>query len=482
MNTSAINALRPEFDSYQNNEIQSTTIKLWNRMCRAYSPRYQHIKRVLAEHLVEYFNRHLTTDHLPIDRLILPVSDDKLKTCLLHYDAIEQRRSDCSGYLSGHNLAESDFEAPIRQQYDGEPTGVNILFGIQGMGNGHLTRSRLIAKALADRGARVQYLVSGRQKSELYDMEVFGDYLHRDGFTFIAKNGRINFFQTVMHNRFFGFIRDVWTLNVKDYDLIISDFEPVTAWAGYLGNKAVIGFGHQYSFDYDVPMLRRFSITGLAVKLFAPASETIGLHWVSFKHQPILPPVIDTTIRLCEDKKHLVVYLPFENQDNVASLLNRFSGYRFKIYGPRAPEVIGNTEFFQMSVNSFKESLQTSRGVICNCGFTLIAECIHIGLPVLTKPLKGQIEQLSNAYTLENRHLAEVFYCLSYENLQHFIENAQRKAANPYPDVAEAIAGWVVSDRNETVTELSEKLWQNQRDLASLSQRRGKTLSGLEYV
>ncbi|WP_257297038.1 glycosyltransferase family protein [Endozoicomonas sp. YOMI1] len=309
-------------------------------------------------------------------------------------------------------------------------------------------------------------------------MEVFGNYLHRDGFTFITKNGRINFFQTLIHlihNSFFGFVRDVWKLNVKDYDLIISDLEPVTAWAGYLGNRAVLGFGHQYSFDYDVPMLQRFSIPRLAMKLFAPVTETVGLHWVTFNNQPILPPVIDTTMRLCPDKNHLVVYLPFENQDNVASLLNQFSGYSFKIYGPRTPEVVGNAEFFQMSVKSFKESLQSSRGVICNCGFTLIAECLHIGLPVLTKPLKGQIEQLSNAYTLENRHLAEVFYCLTYENLKHFIENAQRKAANPYPDVADAIADWVVSGRNETVTELSEKLWQSQRDLVRLA-------SGANYI
>ena len=452
MNTFAINALRPEFDSYQNNDLQSSAVKLWNRMCRAYSPRYQHIKTVLTEHLVEYFNEHLTADHLPNHRLIISVSDDTLKTCLSHYDTIEQRRSRGLDYR--HNLPEES----IRQLY-GEPTGFKILFGIQGTGNGHLTRSRLLAKALAERGARVQYLVSGRQKSELNDMEVFGNYWHRDGFTFVAKNGRINFFQTLVHNRFFGFIRDVWQLNVKDYDIIISDLEPVTAWAGYLGNKAVIGFGHQYSFDYDVPILQRYSIAGLAIKLFAPATETIGLHWVSFDNRPILPPIIDTTIQCCPDENHIVVYLPFENQDDVASLLNRFSGYRFKIYGPRAPEVIGNAEFFQMSVKGFKESLQSSRGVICNCGFTLIAECIHIGLPVLTKPLKGQIEQLANAYTLEQRHLAEVFYCLTYENLSHFIETARRKEANPYPNVADALAGWVVSGCRETVAELSEKLW-----------------------
>ncbi|WP_163370751.1 glycosyltransferase family protein [Endozoicomonas acroporae] len=467
MNTLAINALRPEFDSYQNNEIQSNAAKLWNRLCRAYSPRYQHIKTVLTDNLVEYFNQHLTADYLPVNRLVFHVSDDTLKTFLSHYDAIEQRRSGFPDYLFGNNSPESDYEEAIRQLYDGEeqPTEVKILFGIQGMGNGHLTRSRLLAKALADRGAKVQYLVSGRQKNTLNDMEVFGDYLHRNGFAFISENGHLNFFQTLIHfmHDSFGFIRDVWTLNVKDYDLIISDFEPVTAWAGYLANKAVVGFGHQYSFDFDVPILQRFSISRLAVKLFAPATETIGLHWVNFNNQPILPPIIDTTMQPCPDKNHLVVYLPFENQDNVAHLLNNFSGYRFKIYGPRAPEVIGNAEFFQMSVKGFKESLQSSRGVICNCGFTLIAECMHIGLPILTKPLKGQIEQLSNAYTLENRHLAEVFYCLNYENLKPFIETAQRKEANPYPNVADAFAGWVVSGRRETVAELSEKLWQSQR-------------------
>ena len=63
---------------------------------------------------------------------------------------------------------------------------MKILYGIQGTGNGHISRSRILAKELESCGLSVDYLLSGRAKEKFFDMEIFGEFQHRQGFSFIS--------------------------------------------------------------------------------------------------------------------------------------------------------------------------------------------------------------------------------------------------------------------------------------------------------
>ena len=49
---------------------------------------------------------------------------------------------------------------------------------------------------------------------------------------------------------------DIRNLELGQYDLIVTDFEPVVAWSGRLRGRPVIGIGHQYAFNYSVPLAR----------------------------------------------------------------------------------------------------------------------------------------------------------------------------------------------------------------------------------
>jgi len=60
---------------------------------------------------------------------------------------------------------------------------MRILYGVQGTGNGHITRARAMAKAMADQGLAVDYLFSGRAADQFFDMEPFGDYRLCKGLT-----------------------------------------------------------------------------------------------------------------------------------------------------------------------------------------------------------------------------------------------------------------------------------------------------------
>lgn len=109
---------------------------------------------------------------------------------------------------------------------------MRILYGVQGTGNGHITRARAMAPALAAAGLEVDYLFSGREPEQFFDMEPFGDYQWRRGVTMVVEAGRAKSLKTLRQLKPLNFLREVRNLDVSGYDLVLTDFEPLTAWAG----------------------------------------------------------------------------------------------------------------------------------------------------------------------------------------------------------------------------------------------------------
>ncbi len=339
---------------------------------------------------------------------------------------------------------------------------LNILYGVQGTGNGHISRARMMAKYFAEQDANITFLFSGRANKDYFDMQVFGDYLHRRGLTFTTDAGRVKYLQTIRDNNVFQFVRDVRKLDVSPFDVVISDFEPITAWAAKLAGKTSIGIGHQYAFDHDVPMRGQNPATRLVMRYFAPTQRRIGLHWHHFDC-PILPPIIDTQLSPASaEQDYKLVYLPLENQQQVTELLNQFPDQQFIQYAPTLnDQQQGNTQLRKNCLEGFRRDLRGASGIICNTGFALISECLHMGLPVLTKPLDGQMEQLSNAAALEELKLAEVISELSKPALQHWLQNPIKQPRQTYPDVARELVNWVLAGDwdDNAINTLKGKLW-----------------------
>jgi len=61
---------------------------------------------------------------------------------------------------------------------------MRLLYGVQGTGNGHISRCRTLAQALGRHGVEVDYLLSGRARDDYFDMQSFGDFRARQGLTF----------------------------------------------------------------------------------------------------------------------------------------------------------------------------------------------------------------------------------------------------------------------------------------------------------
>ena len=284
------------------------------------------------------------------------------------------------------------------------------------------------------------------------------DFRCFNGLTFITDKGRLKTFRTLAHNKPGHFIKDVSSLDLAGYDLVLSDFEPVTAWAARLKGKPSIGISHQCAFDYGVPKVSGHLSSRALMKVFAPTQIRIGLHWHHFG-QPVLPPLIEPqTAKPAIDNK-VVVYMGFEQLDDIVRFLKPFSDWQFIVYAKVSDtRQLGHIRVQPLSHHDFHEDLADCSGVISNAGFELASECLHLGKKLLVKPLLGQFEQLSNACGLEVLERGRVMHSLDQKILQQWLEEPAREPMN-YPDVATTLADWIKQGHLHDQRPLLEQLW-----------------------
>lgn len=341
---------------------------------------------------------------------------------------------------------------------------MKILYGVQGTGNGHITRARAMAAELRNLPVAVDFLFSGRDPGKFFDMEPFGTYRVCDGLTFVTREGRILPLRTALHNRPLRFLNDLRTLELNDYDLILTDFEPVTAWAGRLRGKKVVGIGHQYAFHRPIPQHHGGPAQRLIIRHFAPARVSLGLHWHHFE-QPILPPIapVETGSDRPERGRYLV-YLPFESPAEIRRLLLPFRDFRFQIYHPEAtPAGEGHLNWHRPGRRTFQDDLHRSEGVLCNAGFELASEVLQLGRKLLVKPVAGQSEQASNALALKLLGYGHVMDGLDEEKVGTWLESACATRIQ-YPNVAAAICRWILDGADGgQIPELASSLWRQTR-------------------
>lgn len=342
---------------------------------------------------------------------------------------------------------------------------MKILYGVQGTGNGHISRARKMAAHFGARSADVTWLFSGRERDHFFDMQCFGAWQHRTGLTMVQRNGAVLYGPTLRGTHARRFIRDVRELEVRHYDLVISDFEPVSAWAARRAKKTCIGIGHQYAFRHPIPQRGGNPISDLVMNWFAPVDIPIGLHWHHF-NADILPPIIDTTLTPADSRRHILVYLPFERQDRVTDLLRRFKEHRFAQYAPDLADAeIDNVKLRRTNLHGFRNDLRCAEAVICNAGFELVSECLHMGIPTLVKPVRGQMEQLSNALALERLGWGSALTRLDEAALRRWLEGERRRATIRYPDVAAHLVDWVLQGAWNDPSPLRNNLWGDGGDL-----------------
>ncbi|TGD72702.1 hypothetical protein E4634_14385 [Mangrovimicrobium sediminis] len=337
---------------------------------------------------------------------------------------------------------------------------MKILYGVQGTGQGHISRARAMAEALREWPVEVTWLFTGRARENLFDMEAFGNFEHRHGLSFTSRAGKLHYAATVMDNNLPRFLREARELDLSPYDLVICDYEPVTARAARQQGRQVIGIGHQYAFGPATPRCGGSWLQEQILYRFAPVDVPLGLHWHPYADN-VLPPILDLPDLPVTRGEHLVVYLPFEDQDEVTRILRQFPQRRFVQYSSQlVDEERGNVSRRKADFHGFKLCLAGSAGVICNSGFELISECLQWRKPVLTKPLARQMEQHSNALALEQLGYACTTPVFDAPALEQWLAARHLTADIQFPDVAAALARWLAQGCRESPAVLSQQLWQ----------------------
>ncbi|MGZ8161862.1 MAG: MJ1255/VC2487 family glycosyltransferase [Methylobacter sp.] len=336
---------------------------------------------------------------------------------------------------------------------------MRIFYGVQGTGNGHITRARVMAKELFAAGIDVTFQFTGRPAGKYFDMEIFNGYQVRTGLTFSTDKGQVSYLRTACDAKPITFIKDVKSLDLTGYDLVISDFEPVTAWAAKTQKKTVLGIGHQYAFSHKIPREGSDPLAEQVMKYFAPVDKSVGLHWHHFG-QPILPPIIDTPeIPQNIIKNKVVVYLPFENQQEVIRLLSPFKNFEFHIYSPGSiSSKFDHIQCNPLSYEGFQKDMYNCKGILSNAGFELASEALQLGKKILAKPLHAQMEQISNAAALQQLGYGHVMHDMDSSIIEHWLHD-QHAVRITYPNTAKVLVQWIQSGMPEMDADFIENIW-----------------------
>jgi len=318
-----------------------------------------------------------------------------------------------------------------------------------------------MACALKNKGISVDFFFSGREKSKYFSMEDFGEFKTLKGVTFATEQGRVNYVKTAFECTPFRLWKEMKELDLSHYDLVLNDFEPITAWVAKRQKIPCIGISHQNAFRYEVPKKGKNWLDSKIMTYFAPSDFHIGLHWYHFG-QPILPPIvhIDKSQEV-EAGNQILVYLPFESVSDITELLFRFAWTSFVCYHPdiKTDHIIDNIEFRQPSYLGFQRELHRCQGVIANGGFELPSEALSLGKKLLLKPLSGQFEQESNVATLEHLGLAYSMDYLDPTTVRNWLDVEQAESVT-YPDVAKQLVDWIAEGNWHSSGHLGKTLWE----------------------
>jgi uncharacterized protein (TIGR00661 family) len=284
---------------------------------------------------------------------------------------------------------------------------MKILYAIQGTGNGHLSRATDIIPLLEKKGD-VDLLVSGTQA----DVELPYNIKYKlKGLSFIfGKSGGVDLLETYKKSNLKKLYAEIKSLPIEKYDLVINDFEPVSAWACFFKKKECIALSHQAAvINKKSPHPTHAAVIGRTIlKNYAPFTSKYGFHFKAY-NENIFTPVIRSQVRNCipEDAGHYTVYLPAYDDDKIIKVLKETGDHNWQIFSKHSGKAYTKKNFTIKPIcsDAFIESMRTCTGMLCGAGFETPAEALFMKKKLLVIPMKNQYEQQCNAAALEEMNV-----------------------------------------------------------------------------
>ncbi len=335
---------------------------------------------------------------------------------------------------------------------------MKILYAVQGTGNGHITRAIEIIEYLQKKGD-LDILVSGIQS----DIELpFKVKYKFSGLSFIfGKNGGIDFWKTFLKLKSRKLLKDIKSLKVKEYDLIISDFEPISVWAAIKAKKTCVGLSNQVATLHPLaPKPKKDDVMGrMVLQHYAPTHINYGFHFKSLDKN-VFTPIIRKEVREIETTNlgHYTVYLPSYDDVKIINRLNKIPLTEWHVFSKHSKKsyTIGNVSISPIDTKSFLNSIASSSGVLTNAGFGTTSEALFLKKKLLVIPMKKQYEQQCNAVTLQEMGIKVIkkFNKNSIGLIDNWIKNSSIVEVD-YQDNTKEIIDLIISNHKKDKNKFS---------------------------
>ena len=311
-----------------------------------------------------------------------------------------------------------------------------IVYGISGSGSGHSSRSREIMTHLKAQNHQVLGVSYDRGFRNLKnDFDMFDV----PGLHIISIQNRVSKLKTATKNlksltggitKFREFKETVF--NDFQPDIVISDFEPMTAYMATHRDIPLVTIDNQHRMRYmkypcAIDLRKDALIAETVIRAFVPKPDvslvtTFFFGDIKNGRTFLFPPILRRSVLEANlsNKGHILVYFTQEFE-NFMSLLKEFSREKFLVYGAGREGEDGNLVFRPFSHDGFLEDLSSSKAVISTAGFTLMTEALHLGKPLLALPMGGQFEQELNASLLEELNYGKNGRAANIESIGDFL-------------------------------------------------------------
>ncbi len=319
---------------------------------------------------------------------------------------------------------------------------MKVLYAIQGTGNGHLSRARHLIPILK-KYCELDVLVSGTQSEIVLPYPIKFKYR---GLSFLLnKKGGVHYGKTLWEAIAGKLTQEAILCPVRDYDLVINDFEPVSAWACKLKRVPCVALSHQASFlSGKTPRPRKIDLLGEGIlRFYAPASKAIGFHFDKYDTF-IETPVIRNSIRSLDPKDlgHYTVYLPALSDSRLLSYLQQIPDVSWEVFSRYTKSMYKekNVKVFPIDNDVFIKSFKNCTGMLTGAGFETPAEALFLEKKLFTIPARRQYEQMCNAAALEKMGIPVMWKINStiVDRLRYWIDHIPPKHTN-FPEQSEEI-------------------------------------------
>lgn len=279
---------------------------------------------------------------------------------------------------------------------------MKILYAVQATGNGHISRALELLPLLGKYG-KTDIFLSGSNSQLGKGLPVL---FRSSGLSlFYNSKGGLDYLKTFKNLKPIGLFRNAVELPVKDYDMVINDFEFVTSLACKIKNKPSVHFGHQASFVSDLTPrpFRRSNLGEFILRNYCHATMSAGLHFKRYDQHIHLPVLRSGVLHAPKiNRGHVTVYLPQFGQAEILKYFKSLSFINFQIFSPQTKTISRqeNITWFPVDSEMFLTSMIESHGVITGAGFETPAETLYLNKRLMVFPIQGQYEQQCNAAAL----------------------------------------------------------------------------------